>query len=317
MEAVAVEEVDARVGVLGLGQMGSRMALRVLDAGYQLLGHDRSATAMEQMEKQGVSCVGTPEELGSRVDVVLASLPDGAASLEVLRDPDGLLAHPSFSTYVEMSTVGPIAAGEIRALLDASGIAMLDGPVSGGTQGAASGTLTMMLAGDPEVASQWGPLFAHLARRVVHLGVTPGQGQAMKVINNLLEATALCVTAEGMAVGVKAGLDPRLMAEVLSASSGRNSATEVLFPDSVLTGTFDEGFALGLAHKDLRLCLEYAEREGCPMWIGSTVRQWMAHALTAHGSSADFTTVVKEIESWAGVEIRAQRQADSGAAALT
>lgn len=296
--------VDRRVGIVGLGQMGSRMATRVLAAGYDAVGFDASRDAIKRMEAAGVRCVSTAQELGSQADVVLVSLPDGTASMEVLSSPVGLLSEASFGAYVELSTVGPLAAREIGSLLAARNIAMLDAPVSGGTGGAEKGTLTVMVSGPEEVLLQWRPLLGCIGRNIVHLGTEPGQGQMMKLINNLLESAALCITAEGMALGVKANLRPRDMVQVLSSSSGRNSATEELFPASVLPGLFNEGFALGLANKDLRLCLEFAESQGCPMWVGSAVRQWIGSATGRHGSTADFTTVVQDIEQWAGVEIR-------------
>ncbi len=291
--------------------MGSRMALRLLDAGHEVTGFDCSATAMDRLEPHGLRRAETPSDLGSQADLVITSLPDGAAVLEVLSDPDGLLGNAAFTTYVEASTIGPQSAKQAAALLAAKSIAMLDGPVSGGIEGAAAGTLTMMLAGSPETAATCADVLSCVARRVVYLGPEPGQGQAMKIINNLLEATALCVTAEGMGLGIKAGLNPRQMVEVLSSSSGRNSATEVVFPNSVLSGTFNEGFGIGLADKDLRLCLEYADQENCAMWIGAAVRQWMSHARATHGFAADFTTVVKEIERWDAVTIRADTEAST------
>ena len=124
-----------RVGVLGLGQMGSRMALRLLNAGHEVTGYDSSAAAMDRLEPHGLRRAETPSNLGSQADLVITSLPDGTAVLDMLSDPDGLLSNAAFTTYVEASTVGPPSAKQAATLLAAKGIGMLDGPVSGGIEG--------------------------------------------------------------------------------------------------------------------------------------------------------------------------------------
>jgi 2-hydroxy-3-oxopropionate reductase len=144
--------------------------------------------------------------------------------------------------------------------------------------------------------------------KVFHVGERPGLGQAMKLANNYLSATALAATSEAMVFGVKAGLDPDLMIDVLNSGSGRNSATQDKFPRSILPGTFDFGFTTGLMYKDLKLFTEEAEAAGTSLWIASIVRQVWQHANGQIGGDADFTTVIKPLEQWAGVQVRSHKR---------
>ncbi|HEY7758753.1 MAG TPA: NAD-binding protein [Burkholderiales bacterium] len=136
------------------------------------------------------------------------------------------------------------------------------------------------------------------------MGEKAGQAQTMKLANNLLAASALAVTSEAMVMGVKAGLDPKTMLDVINAGSGRNSASQDKFPRAVLPGTFDFGFATGLSYKDVRLCIEEAEAMGVPMVAGAAVREMLAVTNALYGSDSDFTSICRVVESWAGVQVR-------------
>ncbi|WP_319796445.1 NAD-binding protein [Acidisoma cellulosilyticum] len=136
------------------------------------------------------------------------------------------------------------------------------------------------------------------------MGEKPGSAQTLKLVNNLLAACAMAISAEGMVMGMKAGLDPKVMIDVINVSSGRNSAIQDKFPRSVLPGTFDFGFMTGLSYKDVRLCLDEAEAMGIPMVVGSAVRQMLAMTNAVYGPDSDFTSMVRNVETWAGVEVR-------------
>jgi 3-hydroxyisobutyrate dehydrogenase-like beta-hydroxyacid dehydrogenase len=141
--------------------------------------------------------------------------------------------------------------------------------------------------------------------RPFYVGEKPGLAQIAKLANNLLAAAALVVSSEALAMGVKAGLDPRVLIDIINAGSGRNSATQDKFPRSILPGTFDFGFATGLSYKDVRLCVDEAEALGVPMVVGAAVRQMLAITNAKFGPASDFTSIAKVVEEWAGVEIRA------------
>jgi 3-hydroxyisobutyrate dehydrogenase-like beta-hydroxyacid dehydrogenase len=140
--------------------------------------------------------------------------------------------------------------------------------------------------------------------KLFHAGEKPGLAQTAKLANNLLAATAMVATSEAMAMGVKAGLDARVLIDIINASSGRNSASQDKFPRAILPRTFDFGFATGLSYKDVRLCVEEAESMGVPMVVGGAVREMLAVTRARFGAASDFTCIAKVLEEWAGVEIK-------------
>ncbi len=143
--------------------------------------------------------------------------------------------------------------------------------------------------------------------RLFFCGTEPGLGQTMKLVNNLLSATAMAASSEAIVMAVKAGIDPQLAIDVINAGSGRNSATQDKIPKNVLNRGFDFGFAIGLLAKDVRLCLEEADAMGVPMVVGSAVRQLLAITMANEGADADMTTTVKQVEGWAGVTVGGKR----------
>jgi len=142
--------------------------------------------------------------------------------------------------------------------------------------------------------------------KLFFVGEKPGLAQTAKLANNLLAAAAIVVSSEAMAMGVKAGLDPKILLDIINAGSGRNSATQDKFPRSILPGTFDFGFATGLSYKDVRLCVDEAEALGVPMVVGAAVRQMLAVTQAKYGATSDFTCIAKVLEEWSGVEIRSR-----------
>ena len=175
--------------------------------------------------------------------------------------------------------------------------------MSGGRGGAIKGTLAVMAAAPRDAFDAVAPYLAVFGK-VIHVGEKAGLAQTMKLVNNLMSVAALAITSEGMVMGVKAGLDPRVMLDVLNASSGRNSATVDKFPRAVVPRTFDFGFATGLSMKDIRLCLQEADAMGVPMPVGSAVQQILSVTNAVYGPQADFTSICRLVESWAGVEVK-------------
>ena len=208
-------------------------------------------------------------------------------------------------TFVDLSTTGPRMAKEVAKLLAAKNIVGVDSPVSGGVGGAKKGTLAVMLAGPASVREPLEPVLKVFGK-VFYLGTQPGLGQTMKIANNLLSATAMAITSEAVVMGVKAGLDPKMMIDIINAGSGRNTATEAKFPQDILTRKFDYGFTNGLMYKDVKLCVEEAEALGVPMWVGSAVRQIWNYSVHQKGADTDFTTIAQCVEEWAGVEVKSK-----------
>jgi len=209
---------------------------------------------------------------------------------------------------VDLSTTGPLVAEEVAGVLASAGVECIDAPVSGGPSGAASGGLTIMVAGPSEAVEAVRPLLERLGSSIFVVGDRPGQGQLAKVINNLMSASSIAITTEALVLGVKAGLDPGTLLDVVGVSSGSNNAALDKFPNQVLTRRFDHGFRLALMAKDVGLCLEEARRREVPMILGATVDQLWALASAQADEDDDCTAIVTMFEGWAGAEIATDRR---------
>ena len=295
-----------RIGFVGVGRMGGRMARRMLDAGYPLTIFDTSEDAMRPLLEAGAQRAGSPAEVGSAAEIVLASLPTPPIVYSAALGPKGVAEGSRVKIFVDTSTTGAIYAKRVAEGLAAKGIVAVDAPVSGGLGGAAKGTLAVMVSCPEATFATVKPVLEHLGK-LFFMGTKPGQGQTMKLLNNLLSATAMAISSEAVVMGVKAGLDATQVVDVINHGTGRNSATEDKFPKFILKRKFDLGFAIGLLNKDVRLCMEEAEALGVPMVVGSAVRQLLAIATASEGENADMTELVKPIERWAGVEVHGSK----------
>lgn len=297
---------DPVLGFVGLGRMGNPMMVRLLEAGHEVHVYDPVEQAMAIAVQRGAKPCASPQAVADAADIVLASLPTPDIVSKVVLGADGLAAGSRATIVVDMSTTGPRTAIAIAASLEAEGrVTYVDSPVSGGVLGAEKGTLALMVSCPRPVFERIEPALRTLGR-IFYVGDQPGQGQTLKLANNLLSAASLAVAAEAMVMGVKAGLDPQMMLDVINVSSGRNSATQDKFPRAILTRSFDFGFANGLSFKDVRLCVEEAEAMGIPMVVGSAVRQMLSMTNVTYGPGSDCTELVKLVEGWAGVEVRAR-----------
>ena len=293
------------IGFIGLGNIGGPIATRLAQAGTELVVFDLDPARVEPLLAAGARAADSVADVAGRAETVLTSLPDPAALEAVALGADGLIAGDRVRRLVDLSTVGPAVSRKVAAGLAEHSIALVDAPVSGGAAGAEKGALAVMVAGAAAEREAVEPLLAHLGRPIA-VGEEPGLGQVTKLLNNYLAATALAATSEAFVYGVKSGLDPEVMVDVVNAASGRNSATQDKFPRSILPGTFDYGFATGLMAKDVGLFLADAEGQGVPLWVGSAVREVWRFAADQLGRDSDFTEVVRPFERWAGVEVRAK-----------
>ena len=294
------------IGFIGLGNMGFHMARRLLAAGHSVIALDTRKDVLDRMVALGASAAGSPKEVADRAETVMASLPTPDIVLQVATGPGGIIEGQRVRRFVDLSTTGSNAAREVAAALAAKGITAVDAPVSGGPTGAEKGTLAMMIGAPRAVADELRPIIEVLGK-FFHIGEEPGLGQTMKVINNLMSATAQLITAEAMVMGVKAGLDPTTMLNVINAGSGRNTATESKFPKNVLPGTFDLGFTNGLMAKDVGLALSEAKALGVPVQACEAVAALLTLTCDELGPDSDITTVIQPIEKRAGVEVRSPK----------
>lgn len=291
-----------RIGFIGLGNMGQPMATRLRDAGRELVVQDTRWEHAVQFAGDEAGAARTPKELADRVDIVMMSLPTPAAVRSVVLDEHGLVHGSRAKLVVDLSTTGPAITIEVSDALKRQGINFLDAPVSGGVSGAVKGTLAVMASGSMADFERAKPLLEVIGR-VFLVGDKPGQGQAMKLLNNVLSANAMAATAEVMVLGVKAGLDANVMLDVLNASSARNTATTDKFPRSVLDRSFEFGFRTALFYKDVRLCKEFADEYGASFTIGTAVAKVWENAAAELGDR-DFTRIVELFERRLGVVVK-------------
>jgi 3-hydroxyisobutyrate dehydrogenase-like beta-hydroxyacid dehydrogenase len=295
--------VSQKLGFIGIGRMGDPMAGRLLDAGYSLCIFDTNTDAMAPLVKRGATAAKSAEDVASQTEIVLASLPTPPVVQSVMLGEGGAGRGSKVKTIIDLSTTGPGVATTVAKALAERKITWVDSPVSGGIAGAQKGTLAVMVSCPKPTYAEIEPILKTFGK-LFYTGEKPGLAQVAKLGNNLLAAAALVVSSEAVVMGVKAGLDPKVMIDIINAGSGRNSATQDKFPRAVLPRTFDFGFATGLSYKDVRLCTDEAEALGVPMVVGAAVRQMLAVTNARFGADSDFTCIARVIEEWAGVEIR-------------
>jgi len=278
------------VGVVGLGNMGSALASNLVAAGFAVTGHD---VAGPDRAPAGVRFVPSLSEAARAADVLVFSLPHGDASERVARELTGTRDRRA-THVVDTSTIGVAAARTLAGRLAEFGIGYVDAPVSGGPSGARARTLAIMVAGADDACARVEPVLAGLSDRRYRVGDRPGLGQAMKLANNFLSATALAATSEAIAFGRSVGLEMATMLEVLAASSGQNTAVTDKFPSQVLTGRYASGFSNSLMWKDLQLYLGSVDELGGPTSIGAaTAAVWERFAADEPG--ADFTRIYPHV----------------------
>jgi 3-hydroxyisobutyrate dehydrogenase-like beta-hydroxyacid dehydrogenase len=295
------------IGFIGLGNMGAPMARRLVEAGHKLVVYDTRNDAVTPFVALGAQLASSPQDVADRVETVMASLPEPQVVAKVAVGEGGLLRGKRIKRFIDLSTTGARMAETVAAGLAKRDIVQIDCPVSGGVGGAAKGTLAVMVSGpqaDIDLVKDALGVFG----KVFVIGHKPGMAQTMKLANNFLSATAMAATAEAVAMGVKAGLDPAVMIDVINAGSGRSRASDQKFPQSILPRTFNYGFGTALMLKDVRLCFAEAKALGVPHEVMSAVLDEWERTNSEFGGDSDFTVIVKMIERQAGVTIGAEKK---------
>lgn len=296
------------IGFVGVGRMGARMVTRLIKAGYSLTIYDTNKAAMAPLVDLGAKPADSPAAAASAAEIVLASVPTPPIVQAVALGPKGIAEGSRVKIFIDVSTTGATVAKAVAEGLAPKGITAVDAPVSGGIAGAEKGTLAVMVSCPERVLPTVRPVLEVLGK-IFAVGTQPGQGQTMKLLNNLLSASAMAITSEAMAMGVKAGLDPTLIVDVFNAGTARNSATQDKMKQHVISRSFSYGFGIGLLNKDIRLCMAEADALGVPMVVGSAVRQLLSISTASEGMDADMTAMAKTVEAWAGVQIGGTRSA--------
>jgi 3-hydroxyisobutyrate dehydrogenase len=295
----------ARIGFLGLGAMGGPMARRLVSRGFGVTGYDVNAAAAEKAAEGGVSLATSAAAVAEAADVVMSSLPNPAAVRTAYLGADGAVSRlRSGASVVDMSTIDPGTWREVADAARARGAGCRGAPVSGGPADAGNGRLVFLVGGDDTVLDRCRAVLEALGSEIHHLGPL-GAGHVVKLVNNVMSMCNVAVAAEAMVLGVRAGMDPGRLFEVLSTSGGRSHHFLKRFPN-VLAGDFTPHFSIALSRKDLSLALQMAESLGVPMLATATVRQIYEAAAAQGLDTLDMAGVTTLYERWAGVEVRAK-----------
>ena len=203
---------------------------------------------------------------------------------------------------LDLSTTGPSITQEVSSFLELHDIVLVSSPVSGGTVAAEKGTLAVMPAGPINAYKEIEPLLQVIGKNIFYMGTDPTLGQTMKIINNTLYATSMVASSEALVYGVKAGLDSKMMLDVINVSSGRSFATMERIPQCVLDRSFPLRFTTELLHKDIKMCIDEAEKIGVPMFVNPATKQFLAFAISQGDGGKDNAYPIRHFEQWAGVE---------------
>ena len=294
-----------KVAFLGLGDIGVLMAMHLARDPFDLVVWNRTASKADAFASEHrASLATTPAEAVKDADVVVTCLPSSVEVEAVLHGPDGVLgALRKGAVLIDCTSGDPPTSRSIAAELANRGVDFIDAPVSGGTVAAKSGTLTVMWGGEPSVFERVRPVIEAFGRKIVHAGAV-GSGDALKAVNNALLAVHILSTAEGLAILVKAGVDPKVALEVINASSGRSNTSENLIPQRVLTRAFPRTFRLALLDKDIGIAAVMADDLGARAPVIALAAARLHEAREKLGEDADHVEAVKMVEQENGVEIK-------------
>ena len=292
------------VAFLGLGAIGRPMAVRVASRFPLSVWNRTAARAAEFAAETGARAAATPREAVQGTPIVVTCLPTSAEVESLLDGPDGILAglEPG-ALLVDCTSGDPASSRRIAERLAALGFGFVDAPVSGGTNGAEAGTLTVMVGGDAQLFDRAAPVLSAFGSRIVRMGPV-GAGHAMKAVNNALLAVNILAVGEGLAALVKAGVPARTALNVLNASSGRSFVSETLVPERVMTGAFPKTFKLTLLQKDAGIAAGLLDETEVSGPVIDLAFQLYGEARAVLGDGADYLEAIKVIEEQAGVEIR-------------
>lgn len=293
-----------RLGVAGLGHMGSAIVRRLVQLGQDVAVFDVLTDAMDELQGLGVAITHSVSELAGEVDVLIAALPSAVVSKEVALEAS---SSTRLGVYIETSTIGVECITEISEIL--SGVDVIDAPLSGGPRGIEMGTISSYVSGSTEARDRIAPWFDQFCGNQTILGDKVGGAQIAKLVNNAISLSGMVIASEAIAVGVRAGIDAALLVDAVNSGTGRNSATSSKIPTSVLTGKFNFGGPIFLAEKDLELYVDMATNAGIELSSVSSSLDAFRDAIIKFGPSADYTEIARVFESMVGAEIR-HRPAD-------
>jgi len=284
--------------------MGLPMAKRVAGAGYQVVTtYHRHRAPAEELAALGAAVVETPADVARQTGVIITIVPADAELRETVLGANGLLeAFEQGKILIDMTTATAGTLLEVERALARRGGRVLDAPVSGGTLGAENGTLTIMVGGDAGLLDEVRPLLETMGKNIVHVGGV-GQGKLVKIVNQAMAAINLLAMGEAFALGIKCGADPKVLYDVIKASSGYSRMMDVRLPGFLFEGTFKPGFKLDLMKKDVNLAVDSARSLGIPLMFGSLAAQVFSAASTAGRGAEDFAAAADFLAGLAGARL--------------
>ena len=285
--------MSSTVGFIGLGVMGRPMAKHVLAGGHQLIVHSRSRQPVDELVAAGATAAASPADLARQCDIVITMLPDTPDVELVIAGPNGVAEGVRRgSVVIDMSSISPVVASRLAALIGSQGAAMLDAPVSGGEIGAINASLSIMVGGDPDAFARVRPVLGCMghAERIVLIGAEPGSGQICKVCNQIAIGGALAGVSEALAVARKAGVDAALVRQALLGGFAASRVLEV-HGERMLTGNYTPGFRTRLYQKDLRIAHETAAAHAVPVPATALVSQLVNALIASGGAELDYSAI--------------------------
>ncbi|MGQ0652267.1 MAG: NAD(P)-dependent oxidoreductase [Betaproteobacteria bacterium] len=292
------------VGFIGLGVMGGPMARNVLKGGFPLTVYDLSAEAVRRMTDAGARAAAGAREVGAASEVVVSMLPEPQHVEQVLLGPNGVAEGlRRGGVVIDMSTIDPITSQRVGAELRKRGIDMVDSPVGKTSEHAATGTLTLMVGGDPGAVERVKPVLNCMGSDLFYCG-GPGMGHAMKLTNNILATTIMAANTEALAIGAKCGLTLELMLEVMKTTMAWNNQLGVAMPKKAFKGDDSPGFMVKLAAKDVRLAVELAKKQGFEALVGAAAQATLEHAMKLGFAERDTAALMMIREKALGIRVR-------------
>ena len=295
-----------QIGFIGIGVMGRPMTLNLLKAGQHvtIFARHPEKTEVQEVLQAGAKQAPSPRAVAMASDIVITMLPNSPEVEEVVTGEQGILAGARKGLIIiDMSTIAPAMSRKLGELAATKGVHFLDAPVSGGSQGAINGTLSIMVGGEQEILEQARPVLEAMGKNIFYVG-PQGAGEIVKLVNNILVGAIAAATAESFVLGVKAGVDVETMAKIIGVSTGGSWQLANQFPMRAFKGNFQPGFMTDLLHKDLGLALELAAENSTAVPISALTRQVYEMARASGYGREDYTSVVKVLEQMAGVEVR-------------
>lgn len=295
---------DKKIGFIGLGNMGMPMSKNLVKSGYKLTVFDMNSKVVDELVAVGAAKGANPKEVADKSDIVILSLPNSKIIESVVCSENGAAEGLTIGNIlIDMSSAEPSSTRKISGILKAKGVDMLDAAISGGPAGAAERKMSIMVGGQKDVFEKYRSVLDDLGNNVFLVGEI-GAGHTLKSVNNLLYGAIFVATCEAIVLGTKAGLDPKIMIDVISKSAGRNFAVDVKFKSNVLNRDFNPGFSLDLLHKDMAIALKLAQELKYPISLCSYAQDVLTEGQIKGMGVMDHTAVVKKYEQLAGVEVK-------------